>query len=132
MNEADVKRKLVHRMREEGGYARRFEDKWAVGLPDMMLIPKGGPVVWAEVKMITDWKFGPSPRQHEELQRLELPPHCRGLVFGWKHGVLYGTRPTQMQFDIRKCLELDPIEGLSSFIRRILNGNNTQRSEGSP
>lgn len=74
-DESDIKRSIVKIIREEGGYARRIEDKFLVGMPDLVLIPKHGLVYFAEVKIIRgkaeiECRFGATPRQMEELKRL--------------------------------------------------------------
>lgn len=69
-NEADVKRDMVKKIKEEGGYGRRIEDQYAVGLPDLIMIPAGGPVFFVEVKIIRAQSFGATPRQLEELKRI--------------------------------------------------------------
>jgi hypothetical protein len=70
MDESAFKTKICEIIREEGGYGRRIEDQYAVGIPDMNLIPKGGPVFFCEAKIIRTTKWGATPRQMEELRRI--------------------------------------------------------------
>lgn len=69
-DEAEFKRRAVKRIKEEGGYGRRFEDQYAVGIADTCLIPAGGPVFWCEFKIIRHNKFGATMRQMKELSDL--------------------------------------------------------------
>src|SRR4051794_11045087 len=97
MKEADVKRKMIKSMHEGGGYGRRIEDQYAVGVYDTILIPKGLPVFMAEVKVIRGTHFGPTPRQMVELQRIadvgEPNQHVIPVMIGWQEGVYYFHKP---------------------------------------
>jgi hypothetical protein len=97
MKEADVKRKMIKSMHEAGGYARRIEDQYAVGVYDTILIPHGLPVFMAEVKVIRGTHFGPTPRQMVELQRVTdvaaLSGHVIPVMIGWQEGVFYFHKP---------------------------------------
>lgn len=70
MDESEFKTKIAKKLNEEGGYGRRIEDQYAVGIPDMNLIPVGGPVFFVEAKIIRSAKWGATPRQMEELKRI--------------------------------------------------------------
>jgi len=91
--EADVKRAMVASVREAGGYARRIEDQFGVGVYDLILIPYGLPVFMTEVKMIRKSTFGPSMRQHVELERIRHVGQPNGHVFpllvGYRNGTYY-------------------------------------------
>ncbi len=93
MNEADVKRKIVKSVQKHGGYARRFEDQFAVGILDTILIPRGLPVFMAEVKMIRGSTFSPTPRQYVELIRVKNAAYNGGhvipVMIGYKDGNYY-------------------------------------------
>jgi hypothetical protein len=96
-NEATVKRDIVADMKENGGYARRIEDQFGVGIYDLILIPRGLPVFMAEVKVIRGDSFGPTERQRIELLRIQEVAHHKGhvipLMIGWKEGVYYFSEP---------------------------------------
>lgn len=70
-SEADVKRAMVKEINRAGGYARRIEDQYAVGILDTVLIPPRGITFFCEVKLIRGQSFGPTPRQWEEMRRVE-------------------------------------------------------------
>lgn len=88
--ESIVKKMMVDSVRQSGGYARRYEDKYGVGIPDTILIPKGLPPIFAEVKVFTGQRFGPTDRQLVELVRINAQqPHIYGILIGWKNNVFY-------------------------------------------
>lgn len=99
-SEANVKRAIVKSMKEGGGYARRFEDQYAVGVYDMLLIPKGLPVFAAEIKLVKGRHFGPTPRQMIELQRIadvgSPNNHVIPVMIGWGNGNYYFHKPRQV------------------------------------
>lgn len=109
MNEAGVKRAIVKSMQEGMGYARRIEDQYAVGTFDLILIPFGLPVFMAEVKIISANVFGPSPRQHIELQRIADVAsnigHVIPVMIGWKDGVYY-FHPPQTKINRTDCFSV--------------------------
>lgn len=68
--EADYKRDFVKSMNRAGGYGRRIEDQFGVGIPDLLLSAKGTGLVSAEVKRFTGRQFAASERQREEMRRI--------------------------------------------------------------
>jgi len=119
MREAEVKRKIVDSVRADGGYARRIEDKFTVGMPDVVLIPVQCPVVWIEVKLVPGQLFHPSMRQFVELNKLRRAPHSTSFVVGWKRNLLYISRP-KMDIHLDQCIEQLPGETVTSLIRRAI------------
>jgi hypothetical protein len=109
MKEADVKRNIVKSMQEGGGYARRIEDQYSVGTYDMILILPRLPVFMAEVKMIRDNMFGPTPRQLVELRRIksvaEDGGHVIPVIIGFKDGVYYFHKP-KLLVNRRDCFSV--------------------------
>jgi hypothetical protein len=97
MMESDVKRDMSKSMKDADGYARRFEDAYAVGLFDMLLIPKGLPVFTAEVKLIRGDAFGLTPRQLVELGRIEQVAadsgHIIPVMIGFKDRTYFFHQP---------------------------------------
>ena len=64
--ESRLKAELVTECKKLGAYARRHEDRYALGLLDLSIKFPGYPHLLAEAKII-DWqKFEPTPRQYEE------------------------------------------------------------------
>ena len=109
MNESSVKRAMIKSVTENGGYARRFEDQYAVGMFDAILIPRGLPVFFAEVKIIKDNIFGPTPRQYVELAALHHVAgdsgHVIPVMIGWKDGIHY-FHPFQTKIDYHDCFSV--------------------------
>jgi len=111
--EADVKRAMVKSMVEGGGYARRIEDQYGVGIFDVILIPYDLPVFMAEVKMIRATEFGPSERQYVELIRIQnvgaVDKHVIPVMIGWREGNYYFHKPAK-KIDYRECFSVTTTE----------------------
>ena len=106
VNESSLKTAMTKDVRIYGGYARRFEDRFGLGLVDCVFIPKGLPPIFAEVKLVEGYKFGPSDRRYVELQRInEHIPHAYAIVIGVKNGINYFTKAVS-QADIRECFSV--------------------------
>jgi hypothetical protein len=111
MNEADVKRAMIKSVKAAGGYARRIEDQYAVGMVDTILIPKGLPVFMAEVKLIQGEKFSPSPRQFVELEQIKdaanEQDHVIPLMVGYKIDTkVFYFHPPQMFIRCTDCFSV--------------------------
>jgi hypothetical protein len=119
VNETRVKQSIARNIRMEGGYARRIEDQFSVGMPDLILIPIGCPVVWAEVKMIVGYTFRPTERQFLELQRLNIPPHSISVMIGFKNDRHYVSIPRRT-VRIEDCIEQEDGESIGRLIKRAL------------
>ena len=119
MLESEFKDYIIRDIRKEGGYARRIEDRFSVGQPDMFLIPKLCPAMWIEAKIIKGNLLIPRPRQFIELQRLYRPPHCITFMIGCKADRMY-IAPPDMKVQLLSCLESTPGERVGDFIRRAI------------
>jgi hypothetical protein len=87
---------MAQSMKEHQGYGRRLEEAFSVGVYDMILIPKGLPVFFAEVKILTGNIFQPRPRQYIELMWLEdVGPHAIPVVIGWRNSTYYFHAPAR-------------------------------------
>ena len=118
--ESDIKRDVVHEVKMAHGYARRIEDQFSVGFPDMVVILCGGPVCFAEFKRFDGNLFSPSPRQYVELQRIQnASEKAVALVVGWKSGVFYIANP-QPVVDIRTAKPLSVGEKFVSTLEDFL------------
>lgn len=90
MLESDAKRKIVENVKQRGGYARRIEDQFSVGFPDLIIqTSEKMPVFFVEAKIITGNTFGPTPRQYVEMGRLRVSKYAVPVLAGWKNGVWY-------------------------------------------
>jgi hypothetical protein len=88
-SEADRKRQLVAEINQlPGGYARRIEDRWRVGVLDLILKLPGQPVTFAEGKLIEGNLFEPSPTQWEEGLKI-MAAGIPVLLLGWKKTVMF-------------------------------------------
>lgn len=104
MNEADVKRRAVKILQDAGWYARRHEDQFGVGFPDMLIRGPKIDSIWAEWKVFDGNVFGPTLRQFVELQRIQaVHPRPCTCVIGYKRGVYWISRPV-IQVDIGDLL----------------------------
>jgi len=110
MRESAVKTAMVKEVKRAGGYGRRIEDQFGVGILDVILIPKGCPVVFfVEAKIIGHNLFGPTERQWVEMDRIRST-ECAGampILIGWKNGVHYISR-IERQVDYRACFPQQP------------------------
>lgn len=69
-SESQEKTMAVAEVIARGGYARRLEDQYTVGMPDMIVALRNYPVVMLEAKILRGNSFGPSPRQWVEMKRM--------------------------------------------------------------
>jgi hypothetical protein len=102
MDEAGRKRKLVAEINAlRGGYARRIEDRFAVGVLDLIIKLPEFPWLWAEGKLIDGFKFAPTERQWVEGERI-LKTGTLALLIGWKGSIMCVSSWTK-QADSRQC-----------------------------
>lgn len=82
--EADYKTELVKEAKRRGYFARRVEDRFGVGFPDMVIRVPHLPPAFVEAKRIEKGRtiFGPSDRQLIDLEALNEPPMSFGIVLG--------------------------------------------------
>jgi hypothetical protein len=119
-SEADVKRKIVKDFKDRGHYARRIEDSFSVGFPDLVLVPKDYPVFFTEAKIIRGLKFGPTPRQYVEMMRLAISKHSVPTLLGWEDGVYYLARHCE---EVRKvdCVIQQADENIVDLFKRYFH-----------
>lgn len=118
MSEADVKRAIVKAFKDRGHYARRIEDSFSVGFPDLILIPQGYPVFFTEVKIVKGLKFGPSPRQYVEMDRLAISKHSVPTLLGWDDGVLLISKHRE-EVRVIDCVAQQPDENVVDLFKRF-------------
>jgi hypothetical protein len=116
VNEADCKRKLVAEVKAlRGGWARRIEDRWAVGVLDLVLKLPDHPVIFAEGKMIDGYKFEPTERQWIEGKRM-LAAGIEVVLLGWRDGIM-SVSPWVKTADRRQCMNgTDQIQTLREYL----------------
>lgn len=118
IKEADYKRRLVAEIKRlPGGWARRIEDRFAVGVLDIVIKLPGRPIFFAEGKLVDGNLFRPSDRQWEEGLQLQAA-NIDCVLLGWKMGIMY-VSPWVKQADVR---DLKPCKdhclGLQLFMER--------------
>ena len=102
MDEATRKRELVREINAlSGGYARRWEDRWATGLLDLVMKLPGHPIVWGEGKIVDGILFAPTERQWHEGNRIRAAGMTAVLI-GWKARNMF-VSPWVKQADVRTC-----------------------------
>jgi hypothetical protein len=80
--ESKLKTELASECRKLGAYARRLEDRYAIGLLDLTIKFPGCPHLMAEGKLVAHQSFGPTLRQYEEGRRYEAAGGLCALL-GW-------------------------------------------------
>jgi hypothetical protein len=117
VNEAGHKRSLVKEVNAlPGGYARRYEDRFAVGLLDLFIKLPGRAPVWAEAKLITGNVFGPTERQFYEGERM-LAAGLRVILIGWKDKQIYLSKWTDAANRLACACGTEEISTLLEFLR---------------
>lgn len=92
MNESERKRTLVASINAmPSAYARRLEDRWAVGVLDLIIKLPTHQILWAEGKIIDGLQFGPSERQYVEGLRIQKAG-MKALLLGWKGRTMFISR----------------------------------------
>lgn len=120
-DESDYKSELVKAGRAFGDYARRLEDRYTVGMPDILYAPKDSVLtLLIEAKLVTGGILSPSPRQGYELDLWNKSGKDRlGLVLGFEKDIMYLTSDLSGA-KIGLCARSDPGEPFYHFIRRFL------------
>lgn len=122
MNEADYKRQLVKEVKLLGGHARRVEDRWAVGVLDLIIKLPGRPLIFAEGKVIDGHQFAPTPAQHAEGVKW-VKAGIGALLIGWQDKSMY-VSPWVKKADKRECYATSGINYAESLLL-YLNENIT-------
>ena len=69
--ESKLKAAFVAECRQAGAWARRHEDRYALGMLDMSIKFPNLPHIMVEAKLVPHQQFEPTPRQFEEGLRYE-------------------------------------------------------------
>jgi len=121
ITEAEVKRKIVREVRKEGGYARRMEDKYTVGMPDVLILMPDSPVFIAEVKVFDHLSFAPTPRQLEEMTRMSISYALCPIMIGYKLNKYYFCYPKET-VSVIDCVFTQNNETFVETLNRWWNG----------
>jgi len=90
MSEAEWKLAMVKQLLREGSFARRIEDKYAVGSLDMLIVTKLF-TIYAEAKLLKDIAALPASvaqRHQIKLVNEVCNPRSRAIVVGLKNGAM--------------------------------------------
>lgn len=88
--ESKLKAELVADCRKHGAYARRLEDRYAIGLLDLTIKFPGHPHLLAEGKIVEHQSFGPTQRQFVEgLRYIEAGGVCALLAWDKASKVMF-------------------------------------------
>lgn len=116
--ENELKTELVKKIRAvPGWYARRLEDQYAVGLPDMLVGMPDGPGFLIEAKRVEHQSFGPTPRQMIDLLRWEDGKSRGSVLLGFKEGRYY-LHPVAERAIIGGCVAGYPGESFNDQLTR--------------
>lgn len=118
MNESDLKRALVKILQGEGTYARRIEDRFLVGFPDLIIIPQDQLIFFCEAKIVSGKSFKPRDRQFIELQRLSVSWHAVACVLGFDGPSTY-LHPYAKICPLDKCVQKYDDETFTQFFVRF-------------
>lgn len=99
--ESSRKARLVREVKLLGGQARRLEDKWAVGLLDLVIKLPGHPLIWGEGKLIEGNLFQPTGAQYEEGMKW-IKAGVGVVLLGWQATTMY-ISPWTKKADKREC-----------------------------
>lgn len=110
--EAAFKSQMVKDVITHGGYARRIEDQYTVGMPDCIFILPDRHPCFAEVKRFIGNQFGPTPRQYVELIKIhKSSTKVAACVIGIRNGIFHIANP-QLTIDVT----IDRLWSASNFI----------------
>lgn len=117
--ESRLKSKLVANIKAAGHYAHRIEDRFSVGFPDLIIIPRGYPVYFCEAKIVRNkTDYAPTPRQWVELDRLNITPHAVQCVLGFDGSLTY-LHPYAKICPLDQCTVKRNDEALIDFFKRF-------------
>jgi hypothetical protein len=129
MMESTLKSKMAAEINATGNYARRFEDKFLIGFPDMMVIIRHLPVVFfIEAKMITSSTFEPRARQYLELERLGAGGVGIPLLLGFRSYDEAYLSPLVVRARIADSTQKRPGEKYVDFISRFYKERHVRQS----
>ena len=117
-SEAQYKRELVAAINLlPGGRARRIEDRFAIGVLDMIVKLPGAKIVLAEGKLVSGYLFGPTVAQYEEGKKWsEANVDC--ILLGWKNGQMF-ISPWVKVADCRQCFTRPELPDANALMERL-------------
>lgn len=91
MNEAILKRALMRSLKAQCGQGFRIEDKYRIGVPDMLMKPLESPGFLIEAKILKGAKLVCTPAQQRYIEMFFDPPFFYSALVGYsdRHRALY-------------------------------------------
>ena len=120
--------RLVKEVKLLGGHARRLEDRYAVGLLDLVIKLSGHDVVMAEGKIIHGNLFEPTPAQYIEGMKW-IKVGVGVVLIGWQDRGMY-ISPWVKKADKRECFATagySYAESLLKYLNGELNAKDQDR-----
>jgi len=93
--ESGYKKDWVKAVKKAGGYARRIEDQYGVGILDTVIKLPELPVVFVEAKRFTGNQFKPRDRQWVEMDLIEKAGG-KSCLIGVKDDMCYFSKITKL------------------------------------
>jgi hypothetical protein len=88
--ESQLKTELVKQCKAMGWYARRIEDKFAVGILDIHIVPTNCQTLFVEAKVTDGLVFRPTERQFIEGRRIiEARGFAQPVLIGWRQDIMH-------------------------------------------
>jgi hypothetical protein len=130
--ESDLKTKLVAQCKKAGAYARRFEDRYGVGILDTLVIFDSLPVCFIEAKIIHSREFGPTERQWIEGNRiLKLKGgHAFPVLVGWNEDKLMYVGEWARKMPVKACICQLKGDDYAKTLWRFVHDYNKHRGGG--
>jgi hypothetical protein len=118
ISEAEFKRDLVRQLIKEGGYARRLEDRYAVGTLDLLLLTKRY-LIYAEAKLIKGLALPARVAQREQIKLFNEVGNTRAyaLIIGLKDKAVGFGLPGE-QWDYHSIMPW-PLQGTRSLTEHL-------------
>ena len=132
--ESDLKTKLVAQCKKAGAYARRFEDRYGVGILDTLVIFDSLPVCFVEAKIIHGREFGPTERQWIEGTRVIKVggAHAVPVLVGWNEDKLMYVGEWTRRLPVKSCIYQLKGDDYAKTLWRFVNDYNKHRGGGNP
>lgn len=130
--ESDLKTKLVTQAKKAGAYARRFEDRYGVGILDTLVIFDSMPVCFVEAKMIHGREFGPTERQWIEGNRVLKAggAHAVAVLVGWDEYKMMYVGEWARRMPVKACIYQLKGDDYAKTLWRFLHDYDKHRSRG--
>jgi hypothetical protein len=128
--ESELKTKLVAQCKKVGAYARRFEDRYGVGILDTLVIFDSLPICFIEAKMIRTREFGPTERQWIEGTRVQKLKggHAIPVLVGWNEDKQMFVGEWARKLPVRACMYQLKGDDYARTLWRFVNDHNKSRS----